>query len=44
MFVNQPEGFVKVGKERMMYKLLKDLYELRHASRAWYVLTEKFGS
>ena len=28
VFVTQPEGFVKVGKERMVYKLLKALYGL----------------
>lgn len=36
VYVSQPEGFVKRGKERLVYKLLKALYGLRQAPRAWY--------
>ncbi|KAD0338797.1 hypothetical protein E3N88_44430 [Mikania micrantha] len=35
VFVSQPEGYVKKGKERMVYKLSKALYGLKQASRAW---------
>lgn len=36
VYVTQPEGFVKRGKEHLVCKLLKALYGLRHAPRAWY--------
>ena len=36
VYVAQPEGFVKEGKEHMVYKLIKALYGLRQAPRAWY--------
>lgn len=36
VYVSQPRGFVKWGKEHLVYRLLKALYGLRHASRAWY--------
>lgn len=36
VYVVQPEGFAKKGKENLVYKLLKALYGLRQAPRAWY--------
>lgn len=36
VYVRQPEGFVKHGKEHLVYKLIKALYGLRQAPRAWY--------
>ena len=36
VYVVQPEGFVKEGKENLVYKLVKALYGLRQAPRAWY--------
>lgn len=36
VYVTQPEGFVKRGKEHLVYRLLKALYGLRQAPRAWY--------
>ncbi|XP_074363905.1 uncharacterized protein LOC141704579, partial [Apium graveolens] len=36
VFVKQPEGYVKRGREHLVYKLLKALYGLRQAPRAWY--------
>lgn len=36
IYVSQPEGFVKRGNEHLIYKLLKALYGLRQAPRAWY--------
>lgn len=35
MYVTQPEGFVKKGEEHKVYKLIKALYGLRQAPRAW---------
>ncbi|KAD4179873.1 hypothetical protein E3N88_28464 [Mikania micrantha] len=35
VFVSQPEGYVKKGKERMVYKLSKALYGLKQAPRDW---------
>lgn len=35
VYVLQPEGFVKDGEERKVYRLLKELYGLRQAPRAW---------
>jgi hypothetical protein len=35
VFVTQPEGFVKKGKEQKVYKLSKALYGLKQAPRAW---------
>lgn len=34
VFVSQPEGFVKKGKEQMVLKLSKALYGLKQAPRA----------
>lgn len=36
VYVMQPEGFAERGKEHLVYKLLKALYGLRQAPRAWY--------
>lgn len=41
VYVIQPEGFVKKGKENMVYKLIKALYGLRQAPRAWYAKLNK---
>ena len=35
IYVNQPEGFIKRGKENYVLKLRKALYGLRQAPRAW---------
>lgn len=35
VYVLQPEGFVKEGEECKVYRLLKVLYGLRQAPRAW---------
>ena len=36
VYVEQPEGFIKKGQEHLVYKLVKALYGLRQAPRAWY--------
>lgn len=36
VYVLQPEGFEKDGEEHKVYRLLKALYGLRQAPRAWY--------
>jgi len=35
VYVTQPLGFEVKGKERMVYKLHKALYDLKQAPRAW---------
>lgn len=42
VYVTQPEGFVKEGKEHLVYKLVKALYGLRQAPRAWYTKLSKY--
>lgn len=42
VYVTQPEGFVKENKEHMVYKLIKALYGLRQAPRAWYTRLSKY--
>ncbi|KAD3066473.1 hypothetical protein E3N88_34353 [Mikania micrantha] len=37
VFVSQPDGFVVKEKEKMVYRLVKSLYGLRQAPRAWNV-------
>nr|GFB33125.1 zinc finger, CCHC-type [Tanacetum cinerariifolium] len=37
IYVTQPEGFVQQGNTRKVYKLIKALYGLRQAPRAWNV-------
>lgn len=41
VYVVQPEGFVKKGQEHLVYKLIKALYGLRQAPRAWYAKLNK---
>lgn len=36
-YVKQLKGFKKKGKEKMIYKLTKVLYELKQAPRVWYM-------
>ncbi|RDX74343.1 hypothetical protein CR513_45924, partial [Mucuna pruriens] len=36
VYVEQPKGYVKKGKEHKVYKLHKALYGLRQAPRAWF--------
>lgn len=41
VYVSQPEGFEKRGEEHKVYRLLKALYGLRQAPRAWYARLRK---
>lgn len=42
VYVCQPEGFVQEGKENMVYRLVKALYGLSQAPRAWYAKLSKY--
>lgn len=42
VYVVQSEGFVKKGQEYFIYKLIKALYGLRQAPRAWYSKLSKY--
>jgi len=42
VFVQQPEGFIKKGKENQVYRLKKALYGLKQAPRAWYNKIEAY--
>lgn len=41
VYVSQLEGFVKENQEHLEYKLVKLLYGLRQAPRAWYAKLNK---
>lgn len=41
VYVTQPEGFIKRGQEHLVYRLIKALYGLRQALRAWYAKLNK---
>lgn len=41
VYVMQPEGFEKKGQEQKVYRLLKALYGLRQAPRAWNARLDK---
>ena len=44
IYVHQPAGFIKEGKENQVYKLKKALYGLKQARRAWYSKIEAYFS
>ena len=41
VYVIQPNGYVKKGKEHLVIKLNKALYRLKQAPRAWYTRLDK---
>jgi len=42
IYVHQPAGFIKEGRENQVYKLKKALYGLKQAPRAWYSKIEAY--
>lgn len=42
VYVDQPEGYEKKGRETEVYKLNKALYGLKQAPRAWYSRIEAY--
>jgi hypothetical protein len=42
VYLVQPEGFVKKGKEHLVCKLKKDLYGLKQGPRSWYEKIDTF--
>ena len=42
IYMAQPEGFTKYGKEHMVCKLCKSLYGLKQAPRQWYQKFDTF--
>ena len=36
IYMQQPEGFVQKGKQKLVYKLKKSLYGLKQAPKEWY--------
>ena len=42
VYVTQPDGFIQEGKEHMVYRLIKALYGLRQAPRAWYAKLNEY--
>ena len=37
VFIDQPEGFMIEGKEHVVCRLKRSIYELKQASRQWYL-------
>jgi len=37
VYMDQPEGFMTTGKEKLVCKLKKSIYKLKQASRQWYL-------
>ncbi|PNX68054.1 hypothetical protein L195_g055961, partial [Trifolium pratense] len=42
VYVEQPAGYVKAGREKQVYQLHKALYGLKQAPRAWYSKIEAY--
>ena len=41
VYMMQPSGFKVVGKDHQVLKLVKALYSLKQAPRAWYIKIDK---
>ena len=44
IYMQQPEGYEVKGKEKLVCRLKKSLYGLKHAPRKWYLKFDKFMS
>ena len=42
IYMLQPEGFVEIGKENLVCRLNKSLYDLKQAPRCWYKRFDSF--
>ena len=42
VFIDQPPGYVKFGNEHKVYRLMKALYGIKQALRAWYNCIETY--
>ena len=42
IYMAQPEGFVQKGRENLVCKLNKTLYDLKQASRCWFKIMDQF--
>ena len=42
IYMEQPEGFIILGKEHLVCRLHRALYGLKQASRAWYIKIDQF--
>ena len=42
VYIEQPPGYMKFGKEHMVLKLKKALYGLKQAPRAWNTRIDKY--
>ena len=42
IYMNQPQGFITKGKEKMVCRLFKTIYGLKHSPRAWYKKIDKY--
>ena len=42
IYMDQPEGFIVLGKENFVCKLKKSLYELKQSPRQWYKRFDSF--
>ena len=42
IYMNQPQGFITKGKEKMVCRLFKTIYGLKQSPRAWYKKIDKY--